>query len=87
MNSGENLMKYMDIKYNVMPKKTEAKFDYEKFKEYVNSYNPKTHGLNMDITILRDMLYGLGICLDEEKHEFAGGFNEFKKFLREEIIP
>ena len=70
-----------------MAKKTEAEFDFEKFKKYVNTYNPKTHGLNMDVTILKDMLYGLGICLDEEKYEFAGGYREFVKFLRENIIP
>jgi hypothetical protein len=70
-----------------MPKKTENNFDFEKFKEYVNTYNPKTHGLNMDTTILRDMVYGLGICLDEEHYEFANGFKEFKQFLKDEIIP
>ena len=42
-------------------------FDFEKFKEYVNSYDPKKHGGNDQIIIISDMLYGIGISLDPER--------------------
>ena len=34
-------------------------FNYEYFKEYVNTYDPKTNGCNNDETIINDMLYGI----------------------------
>lgn len=87
MTSGQNLMRYTDIKANNMAKKTTSDFDFEKFKEYVNTYNPKTHGLNMDVTIIKDMVYGLGISLDEPTYQWANGFAKFKDYLRDKIIP
>jgi len=62
----------------------ETTFDWEKFKEYVNTYEPKTHGINKWNTILNDMLYGLGISLDDE-FEFADGFKKFKQFLKDDV--
>lgn len=58
-----------------------AKFDIEKFKEYVNTYDPKKHGLDADKTIVKDMVYGLGIALDEKEYEMADGFRKFIKHL------
>jgi hypothetical protein len=37
-----------------------------------------------DSTIIEDTLYGLGVALDD-KYRFAGGFDEFKKVLREHL--
>ena len=59
----------------------ESKFDLEKFKKYVNTYDTKKHGLGSDNTIVKDMIYGLGIALDEEKYSMADGFRKFVKHL------
>ena len=56
-------------------------FDFEKFKEYVNTYDPKTTGGGRDTTIVKDMVYGLGIALDDEKYSMADGFRKFMKHL------
>ncbi len=53
------------------------KFDLDKFKEYVNTYDIKKNGLNNDVTILKDMIYGLGISMDSEKYSFNSGFKKF----------
>jgi hypothetical protein len=58
-----------------------SKFDMQKFKEYVNTYDAKKNGLDNDETIVKDMLYGIGLCLDKEKYCFAGGYKKFKTFL------
>lgn len=55
-------------------------FDWEKFKEYVNTY-PDGH-LDTSI-IIKDMVYGLGICISNE-YEYSSGF---KRFLDSELIP
>ncbi len=59
-----------------------AKFDMEKFKEYVQTYDPKKNGLDNDDTIVKDMIYGIGLCLNKKEFEFAGGFKKFKTFLK-----
>ena len=66
--------------------KTEIKndFDWDSFKKYVNSYDPKKHGLDSEQTIIKDMLYGLGICLDD-KYENRNGFLKFLKEISDII--
>jgi hypothetical protein len=59
-----------------------SKFDMEKFKEYVNTYDKRKNGLDNDETIVKDMLYGIGLCLDKEEYCFAGGYKKFKAFLK-----
>ena len=59
-----------------------SKFDLEKFKEYVNTYDQRKNGLDNDETIVKDMLYGIGLCLDKEEYCFAGGYRKFKTFLK-----
>ena len=58
------------------------RFDLDKFKEYVNTYDQRKHGLDNDETIVKDMLYGIGLCLDKEEYCFAGGYKKFKDFLK-----
>lgn len=60
-----------------------SKFDMEKFKEYVNTYDKRKNGLDNDETIVKDMLYGIGLCLDKEEYCFNEGYKNFKAFLKE----
>lgn len=59
-----------------------SKFDMQKFKEYVNTYDKRKNGLDNDDTIVKDMLYGIGLCLDKEEYTFAEGYRKFKTFLK-----
>ena len=59
-----------------------AKFDMEKFKEYVQTYDPKINGHDNDDTIVKDMIYGIGLCLNEKEFRWAEGFEKFKTFLK-----
>jgi len=56
-------------------------------KKYINTY-VKQHGYldYSDETIINDMLYGIGIATDKSKYQFNNGFNDFKKYLTENII-
>lgn len=53
-------------------------FDWEKFKEYVNTYKPELykHSTNQPEIILKDMLYGLGIAIDKS-FEMNDGYKRF----------
>jgi len=66
--------------------KEKSNFNIEKFKEYVNTYDPHKHGLGSDVTIIKDMVYGLGIALDEKKYSMADGFRRFIKHLVDIIL-
>ena len=59
-----------------------SKFDMQKFKEYVQTYDAKKNGLDNDDTIVKDMLYGIGLCLNKKEFEFADGFKKFKTFIK-----
>jgi hypothetical protein len=59
-----------------------SKFDMQKFKEYVQTYDAKKNGLDNDDTIVKDMLYGIGLCLNKEEFMFADGFKKFKTFIK-----
>lgn len=59
-------------------------FDLEKFKNYVNTYDKQIGHKKYSIkTIIDDFLYGIGICLDEEEYYGAGGYEKFKKVLKQ----
>lgn len=60
----------------------EEKFDMESFKKYVNTYDAEKHGLNKNDVIIKDMLYGMGLSLNEEKYRWAAGYRKFKSFLK-----
>ena len=59
----------------------ERNFNWEKFKEYVNTYDIKQHSAN-DKCTFEDMLYGLATAIDG-KYRWANGYREFKKQLKE----
>mgnify|MGYP000109025365 CR=1 FL=1 len=59
-----------------------SKFDMQKFKEYVKTYDAKKNGLDNDDTIVKDMLYGIGLCLNKKEFEYADGFKKFKTFIK-----
>ena len=59
-----------------------SKFDMQKFKDYVQTYDAKKNGLDNDDTIVKDMLYGIGLCLNKKEFEFADGFKKFKVFIK-----
>lgn len=54
-------------------------FDLEKYKEYISTYDAKNYS---DETIVKDMLYGVGISLDEKKYSMANGFKNFINYLK-----
>jgi hypothetical protein len=57
-------------------------FDLEKFKNYVNTYDKQVGHEDYEIyTILEDFLYGIGICIDEDKYRCSDGFKKFKEVL------
>jgi len=59
-----------------------SKFDMQKFKEYVQTYDAKKNGLDNDEIIVKDMLYGIGLCLNKKEFKYADGFKKFKVFLK-----
>jgi len=59
-----------------------SKFDMQKFKEYVQTYNANKDGLDNNETIVKDMLYGIGLCLNKKEFKYADGFKKFKVFLK-----
>ena len=58
-------------------------FDWDTFKEYVNTYDPIKHGLNNQRTIMHDMLYGIGLSMDKKMYQYNQGYRKFKQFLKE----
>lgn len=67
-------------------KNTDSNFDLESFKVYVNTYDKKKNGLDNDETIIKDMLYGIGISLDKGRFRFFKGFTIFKSYLKDQIL-
>lgn len=60
---------------------TERNFNWEKFKEYVNTYDVKKHSVS-DKCTFEDMLYGLATAIDG-KYRYADGYKKFKQELLE----
>ena len=60
---------------------TKSKFNHIAFKEYVNTYTKTGTGCDNDDIILQDLLYGIGIGLNEKKYSGADGFKKFKDYL------
>ena len=75
-------MIYNEEQKRALPINGVSKFDMQKFKEYVQTYNAKKNGLDNDDTIVKDMLYGIGLCLNKKEFEFADGFKKFKTFIK-----
>jgi len=75
-------MIYNEEQKRALPINGVSKFDMQKFKDYVQTYNAKKNGLDNDDTIVKDMLYGIGLCLNKKEFEFADGFKKFKTFIK-----
>tara|TARA_R110002124_G_scaffold282022_1_gene456858 strand:+ start:422 stop:673 length:252 start_codon:yes stop_codon:yes gene_type:complete len=75
-------MIYNEEQKRALPINGVSKFDMQKFKEYVKTYDAKKNGLHNDDTIVKDMLYGIGLCLNKKEFEFADGFKKFKTFIK-----
>jgi len=58
------------------------------FQKYVATYTDQPYyETYTDKTLIHDMLYGLGIALDPEDHQFAQGYEVFKAKVREHLGP
>ena len=76
-------LKCSDVKSNPN-KRMELMVQY--LKRYIDTYDNQYHYQNYSDTILiDDILYGLGVALNPEKHQFADGFDTFKKKLIEHL--
>ena len=55
-------------------------------RHYMDTY-PNQIGYEdyQDRILINDVLYGLGVALGGEEHQFAGGFNVFKEKLRKHL--
>jgi len=54
-------------------------FDFKKYKEFVNTYDDQVGFTSYsEETIINDMLYGIGICLDDDEYGFADGYARFR---------
>ena len=61
-------------------------FNCEKAVKYLQSYintypvqyNYEKYGVE---TFIDDIIYGLGVAIDEDEYEYASGFDSFKKRL------
>ena len=60
-----------------------SKFDLIGFKEYVNTYTKtgKGGGCDDDRIIVKDLLYGIGLYLDESEYKGSDGFKKFREYL------
>jgi hypothetical protein len=59
-----------------------SKFDWEQFLDYVNSYDPKKLAGDKVVIIVKDLLYGIGISLDD-RFTFADGYKRFMDDIKE----
>lgn len=62
-----------------------SKKSWKKFQDYIKTYSPEENGLNRKNVILHDLLYGIGLLLDEKEYEGANGYAEFLKMLTKKI--
>ena len=72
------------------PKLTKKQRRMKKAVEYLQEYMG-TYDLQMgyldysDETLIDDVLYGLGVSLSPDKHQFANGYDKFKERLRKHL--
>jgi len=59
-----------------------SKFDWQYFLDYVNSYDPKKLADDKVDIIVKDLLYGIGISLDD-RFKFADGYKLFMDDIKE----
>ena len=52
-------------------------------KNYIGTYNKQVQWDKVsEEAFIHDMVYGIGVALDEEKYSFANGYDRFKTRLR-----
>jgi len=68
-------------------RQAKIKSTIEYLKKYVNTYETQYGYLDYsnDI-IINDMLYGIGIAINEQKYKYANGYREFKKYLLKKFL-
>ena len=54
--------------------------DVKYYKKFVNTY--KDDKFLFDTTFIEDMLYGIGVSIDENKYSWSSGYLEFLKYLK-----
>ena len=65
-----------------MAKKKSNNFDLAYFKEYVRTYGEKENtDMYSNETIVKDMIYGIGLSLDKQEYKERTGFVKFFKWL------
>ncbi len=67
--------------------KEERKFDIEFFKNYIATYNPTdVLGEPRDSErIVNDIMYGIGLSIDNEKYKNHPGYIKFLSFLKDNM--
>lgn len=61
------------------------KFNWEYFLKYVQTYIPSKHANNYCDTIIKDMIYGLGVSVSD-KYKMNSGYRQFQKDLSTHIL-
>ena len=54
--------------------------------DYITTYTKQSQYKNYDVkTYIDDILYGLGVSINEDEFSFASGFKKFKNELRQHL--
>jgi hypothetical protein len=57
-------------------------------KNYVNTYDKQAAWDDLtESGFIKDMVYGIGVALDEEKYSYANGFERFQARLLDVLDP
>ncbi len=89
MSSLGPLSDLFDIDKEKEPQKR-MKLMVKYFKAYIKTYD-KQYGYEnySDTTFINDVLYGLGVAIDPNNHQYSNGFDVWKKklmeFLKDEL--
>ena len=88
----DSVKKYFEMQEDGKLKNSEPSvdtFDFEKFKLFVNNYKETDYTGQKQYSnevIIKDMIYGLGISLNDVKYSWATGFKKFKLLLINKIL-
>jgi len=62
------------------------KFDFEKFKKYINGYDPKKECSNDPNIVFDDMIHALGLSVSSKKYDHYCGWMDWHKFLCHKLM-
>jgi hypothetical protein len=68
-----------------MKNKTMNLKDWKDFKEYINTYDFVDNNNISKDTVLKDLLFGMGLLMDRKKYNFGDGFKKFLTYVSEKI--